>query len=82
MKCLHLWWEYIMNKHRIKDDIPICVIRHHNEVHEIDNELRMKHGDAYYAISRDYIYKEIQKITGYSTRTIAEILNHTKKIEC
>ena len=71
-----------MKKHRIKDDIPICVIRHHNEVHEIDNELRMKHGDAYYAISRDYIYKEIQKITGYSTRAIAEILNHTKKIEC
>ena len=69
-----------MNKHRVKDEIPISVIRHHNEVHEIDNELREKYGELYYAISRGYIYGEISKRTGYCIKQVATILNHTRVV--
>ena len=39
-----------MNKHRVKDDIPIRVINDHNEVHSIDNELRNLYGEVGNAI--------------------------------
>lgn len=70
-----------MNKHRVKDDIPIRVIDDHNEVHSIDNELRAFYGEVYNAISRAYIYGLIAARTGYCEKQIAYILNHTKLTE-
>lgn len=67
-----------MNKHRVKDDIPIRVINDHNAVHSIDNELRTLYGEVYNAISRAYIYRLIAERTGYCEKQIAYILNHTK----
>ena len=66
-----------MNKHRVKDDIPIRVINDHNEVHAIHEELRTQLGELYYAISKSYIYSVISKRTGYCPKRIAYILNHT-----
>ena len=54
-----------MNKHRVKDDIPIRVINDHNAVHSIDNELRTLYGEVYNAISRAYIYRLIAERTVY-----------------
>ena len=70
-----------MNKHRVKDDIPIRVINDHNAVHSIDNELRNLYGEVYHAISRTYIYRLIAEKTGYCEKQIAYILNHTKMSE-
>ena len=69
-----------MNKHRVKDEIPIRVINDHNEVHAIHDELRTQLGELYYAISKGYIYGEISKRTGYCIKSIAYILNHTKMV--
>ena len=77
MKCLHLWWEYIMTKHRIRDNQSIRVINDHNEVHAIHDELRTQLGELYYAISKSYIYSLISQRTGYCPKRIAYILNHT-----
>ena len=67
-----------MNKHRVKDDIPIRVINDHDRVHAIHDELRTQLGELYYAISKSYIYSVISKKTGYCTKSIANILNHTE----
>lgn len=67
-----------MNKHRVKDDIPIRVTNDHNEVHAIHDELRTQLGELYYAISKSYLYSLISKRTGYCPKRIAYILNHTK----
>ena len=69
-----------MTKRRIKDEIPISIIHHHNEVHAINDELRNQLGELYYAISKAYIYGEISKRTGYCVKSVATILNHTKKV--
>ena len=71
----------IMNKHRVKDDIPIRVINDHDEVHAIHEELRTQLGELYYAISKSYLYSLISERTGYCTKSIAYILNHTKMSE-
>lgn len=70
-----------MNKHRVKEDIPIRVINDHDAVHSIDNELRTLYGEVYNAISRAYIYRLIASRTGYCEKQIAYILNHTKMSE-
>ena len=69
-----------MGKHRIKDEIPLSIIHHHNEVHKLNEELRNQLGELYYAISKSYIYGEISKRTGYCIKSIATILNHTKMV--
>ena len=69
-----------MGKHRIKDEIPLSIIHHHNEVHKLNEELRNQLGELYYAISKAYIYGEISKRTGYCIKSIAFILNHTKMV--
>lgn len=69
-----------MNKRRIKDEISPLVLKHHNEVHAINDELRTQLGELYYAISKAYIYGEISKRTGYCVKSVATILNHTKKV--
>ena len=70
-----------MNKHRVKDEIPIRVINDHNEVHAIHDELRNQLGELYYAISKSYLYSLISQRTGYCEKQIAYILNHTKMSE-
>ena len=70
-----------MNKHRVKDNQSIRVINDHNEVHSVDNELRILYGEVYNAISRAYIYRLIAARTGYCEKQIAYILNHTKLSE-
>ena len=70
-----------MTKRRIKDEISPLVLKHHNEVHAIDDELRNQLGELYYAISRSYIYSLISQRTGYCIKSIASILNHTRKVE-
>ena len=66
-----------MTKHRIRDNQSIRVINDHDEVHAIDDELRTRLGELYYAISRSYIYSLISQRTGYCPKRIAYILNHT-----
>jgi hypothetical protein len=70
-----------MNKHRVKDNQSIRVINDHNEVHAIHDELRNQLGELYYAISKSYLYSLISQRTGYCTKSIAYILNHTKLSE-
>ena len=67
-----------MNKHRVRDNQSIRVLNDHNEVHAIHAELRTQLGELYFAISKNYIYGEISKRTGYCIKSIAHILNHTK----
>lgn len=74
-------WEYIMNKHRVRDNQSIRVINDHNEVHAIHDELRNQLGELYYAISKSYLYSLISRRTGYCPKRIAYILNHTKMSE-
>jgi len=49
-----------------------------NLVHKEYNALILRGGEFATAVSRKFIYQAIAKRTGYSTRTIAEILNHTR----
>ena len=70
-----------MNKHRVRDNQSIRVINDHNEVHAIHDELRNQLGELYYAISKSYLYSLISQRTGYCTKSIAYILNHTKLSE-
>lgn len=67
-------------KRRVRDEQSLKVIADHNNVHNVDAELRQLYGELYHVISRAYIYDEIRKRTGYCTKSIAYILNHTKKL--
>lgn len=53
------------------------VIIRDNNIHAIDNELREKFGELYYEVSRNSIYRRISERTGYCTKIIAYVLNHT-----
>lgn len=56
-------------------------IRRDNFIH-IEYETLMKQGgDFAKAVSRKFIYQSIAQRTGYSTRTIADVLNHTSYTE-
>lgn len=52
-------------------------IRRDNSIHEEYNALMSQGGDFAKAVSRKFIYDTIAQRTGYSTRTIADVLNHT-----
>ena len=52
-------------------------IRRDNQIHEEYNALIVRAGDFAKAVSRKFIYNAISKRTGYSIRTIANVLNHT-----
>lgn len=56
-------------------------IRRDNQIHEEYKALMLKGGDFAAAVSRKFIYQYIARLTGYSTRTIAEVLNHTSPTE-
>ena len=70
-----------MTKRRIKDEISPLVLKHRNEVHKLHEELRTQLGELYYVISKSYLYSLISRRTGYCVKSIAYILNHTKKSE-
>lgn len=52
-------------------------IRRDNQIHEEYQALMLRGGEFATAVSRKFIYDAIARRTGYSTRTIAEVLNHT-----
>lgn len=52
-------------------------IRRDNSIH-LEYEALMKQGGAFAkAVSRKFIYDAISQRTGYSVRTVANVLNHT-----
>lgn len=53
------------------------VINRDNMIHAVDRELREKFGELYYEVSRNSIYRRISERTGYCTKIIAYVLNHT-----
>lgn len=57
--------------------ISLKTIIRNNHIHEIDAALREHYGDAYVDMSRDSIYRRIAARTGYCTKVIADVLNHT-----
>lgn len=57
------------------------IIRRDNQIHEEYNALIIRGGDFAKAVSRKFIYNTIAKRTGYSTRTVADVLNHTTYTE-
>lgn len=56
-------------------------IRRDNAIHLEYKALLNRGGDFAKAVSRKFIYNLISERTGYSTRTIADILNHTTYTE-
>uniref|UniRef100_UPI0040575D7B hypothetical protein n=1 Tax=Alistipes sp. TaxID=1872444 RepID=UPI0040575D7B len=61
-----------------KKNRSLKTIRRDNAIHEAYNSLITRGGDFAKAVSRKFIYQSLARETGYSTRTIAEILNHTQ----
>lgn len=56
-------------------------IRRDNSIHLEYESLLKRGGDFAKAVSRKFIYNIIAERTGYSARTIADVLNHTKYTE-
>lgn len=54
------------------------IIRY-NEVHDMYDKIIKDLGDMSAYVSKGYIYDKIKDKTGFSTRHISRILNHTKK---
>jgi hypothetical protein len=57
---------------------PSTIVRD-NDVHAAYEEVRAELGEVFYYVSRTFIYEKIQKKTDLCVKTIAYILNHTKK---
>lgn len=51
----------------------------YNEVHDMYDEIIKELGDMSAYVSKNYIYDKIKEKTGFSTRHISRILNHTKR---
>lgn len=51
----------------------------YNEVHDMYDKIIKDLGDMSAYVSKGYIYDKIKDKTGFSTRHISRILNHTKK---
>ncbi len=52
-----------------------------NSIHLAYRALMNRGGDFAKAVSRRFIYESLSRETGYSTRWIANILNHTDYID-
>lgn len=52
-----------------------------NEIHKLYQQILADLGNLANAISRSYIYKQIQEKTKLSIRTISFILNHTTLVK-
>lgn len=66
-----------MGKYKREREISQRTKSNYNKVHDVNNELKARYGDAYADMSRDSIYRRIAERTGYSIRRISFILNHT-----
>lgn len=51
----------------------------YNEIHDMYDEIIKDLGEMSAYVSKNYIYDKIKDKTGFSTRNISRILNHTKK---
>lgn len=51
----------------------------YNEIHDMYDEIIKDLGEMSAYVSKNYIYDKIKDKTGFSTRRISRILNHTKK---
>ena len=51
----------------------------YNEIHDMYDEIIKDLGEMSAYVSKNYIYDKIKDKTGFSTRYISRILNHTKK---
>ena len=54
-------------------------IGENNEIHDMYDEIIKDLGEMSAYVSKNYIYDKIKDKTGFSTRHISRILNHTKK---
>ncbi len=66
---------------RVREKSP-RTIEDHNQVHEINEQLKAHYGKDYYGFYRSYvcelILERLPKNNKYNVRYIAQILNHTK----
>ena len=51
------------------------------EIHRLYHEIMDELGNLANAVSKNYVYEQIQKKTKLSIRTISFILNHTKWVK-
>jgi hypothetical protein len=51
----------------------------YNEIHDMYDEIIKDLGEMSAYVSKNYIYDKIKDKTGFSTRHISRIFNHTKK---
>ena len=51
----------------------------YNEIHDMYDEIIKDLGEMSAYVSKNYIYDKIKDKTGFNTRHISRILNHTKK---
>lgn len=51
------------------------------EIHQLYHEIMHELGNLANAVSKNYVYEQIQKKTKVSIRTISFILNHTKWVK-
>ncbi|MDE5986839.1 MAG: hypothetical protein K2H16_06105 [Prevotella sp.] len=49
------------------------------EVHKVYEEIVNGLGELAHVVSKSYIYEKIHERTGLCTKTIAYVLNHTRK---
>lgn len=66
---------------KTKKNRSLKTIRRDNAIHQAYKSLILRGGDFAKAVSRRFIYESLAKETGYSTRTIADILNQTTYTE-
>lgn len=67
--------------HKIGNTRRTSSILRDNLVHDIYQEELNKLGEAGRYVSKEYLYTQIQKRIGLSTRSISYIINHTQKID-
>lgn len=54
-------------------------VKRHNEIHDVYNDVIAGLGELARLVPKSYIYDKIKERTGLCTKTIAYILNHTRK---
>lgn len=69
-----------MSKLQLKNRRESTMLRD-NEIHKLYQQILADLGNLANAISRSYIYKQIQEKTKLSIRTISFILNHTTLVK-
>lgn len=55
-------------------------VKRHDEVHRAYDDVVCCLGDLAQVVSKAYIYERIKERTGLCTKTIAFVLNHTRRV--